>query len=64
MGTTSDTKYTEHDAAKDTGVSNKEAFKNFHKARDDSGVREGNDRENFSSSPSWAESIVSWFSSK
>lgn len=47
-------KYTDKDAAKDTGASGKETAEAFHDARTHSGAREGKDKESFKSAPDWA----------
>ena len=38
-----------------TGDSSSKTSSTHHQARDDSGVREGRDKENFKSPPDWAE---------
>ena len=48
-------KYTDKDAAKDTGSSGKETAQAHHDARTDSGAREGKDKESFKSAPDWAD---------
>lgn len=48
-------KYTDKDAAKDTGASGKETAEAFHDARTASGAREGKDKESFKSAPDWAD---------
>ena len=48
-------KYKGSDAAEDTGASTSEVSEAWHQARDDSGVREGNDTAHFKSAPDWAE---------
>lgn len=47
-------KYTDKDAAKDTGSSGKDTAAAHHDARTDSGARSGKDSGNFKSSPDWA----------
>lgn len=47
-------KYTEKDAAKDTGASGKQTAAAHHDARTDSGARESKDSEQFEESPGWA----------
>ena len=48
-------KYDKADAAKDCGESISKVSHAHHVAHDDSGVREGKDREHFKSPPAWAE---------
>lgn len=48
-------KYTEKDAGKDTGASNKDVAAAHHQARDDSGARSGNDAKEFDKAPNWAD---------
>ena len=47
-------KYTNKDAAKDTGSSGKDTAAAHNDARTDSGVRDGKDTESLKSSPDWA----------
>jgi hypothetical protein len=42
------------DAAELTNSSSRETSENWHKARDDSGVREGRDEEELKQAPDWA----------
>lgn len=51
--------YSKKDAAKDTDSSTREVSRAHHQARDDSGVRQGRDRDNFREPPSWAERTTS-----
>ena len=48
-------KYGKKDAGKDTGSSSKDVSKAWHDARDDSGAREGGDKDHFESPPDWAD---------
>jgi hypothetical protein len=47
--------YSKSDAAKDTGASVKETATAHHDARDDSGARKGEDKEQLKSPPEWAD---------
>lgn len=48
-------KYTKTDAAKDTNSSTSDVAAAHHAARDDSGAREGKDKEQLKSAPEWAD---------
>ncbi len=48
------TDYTKKDAAKDTESSTSKTSEAWHTARDDSGAREGKDKEHFEKAPDWA----------
>ncbi|HEY1037539.1 MAG TPA: hypothetical protein VGE62_03055 [Candidatus Paceibacterota bacterium] len=47
--------YDKKDAAADTGASTSQVAEAWHTARDDSGVRQGNDAGHFESAPDWAD---------
>jgi hypothetical protein len=51
------TEYTKKDAQKDTDSSRREVSRAFHTARDDSGAREGKDKELLKSPPDWAKDM-------
>ncbi len=52
------TDYTKTDAAKDTDSSSSKVSEAWHTARDDSGVREGNDASELEKAPDWADSTT------